>query len=145
MIFLEDDKYQQLHDHPKITNKNKLSCAAQGKQEKFNGHAVFDAKETFKIIQVRKGHIRQNDLTYVLMHSKNDIMLRIDIVGATHQGIPTPHVHIYDEKHEQGNLCIPLSDIQNYNPTDDIITSLAEFLKYNNFEMKDLQISENTV
>ncbi|RRG09838.1 MAG: hypothetical protein DUD32_06515 [Lactobacillus sp.] len=142
---MEDEKYQQLHNRPKITNKKKLYCAISGSQEIFHGHSIFNSKETFKVIQVRKGHIRKNDLTYVLMHSTSEIVIRIDIIGATHQGIPTPHVHIFDERHNQGAICIPLSKIQDYDRTDDIASSLGEFLKYNNFEMANLQISEKTV
>ncbi len=144
-VILEDDSYRRIHGYPKLTNKQKLFCAAQGKQEIYNGHAIFNEKETFKVIQARKGHIRQNDLSYVLLHKASEIMVRVDIIGATHEGVPTPHIHIYDEEHNQGEVAIPLSQIANYNITDSIIDSLAEFLKFNNFDLTNNQISQRTV
>jgi len=140
---MKDDEYQKLHDYPKTVNRNKIYCAPQGAQKIIKGHATFDPDKEFRVIQVRKGHIRKNDLSYVLMYKS--IMIRIDLIGATHQGIPTPHVHIFDEKHNDGLDVIPLFDIENYNQTSDIIESLATFLKYNNFELSDLSISLSTV
>ncbi|AYG36482.1 MULTISPECIES: DUF6978 family protein [Lactiplantibacillus] len=142
---MEDTKYSTLHNYPKITNQNKLFCAVQGSQKVFNGHAVFNSNEQFKVIQVRKGHIRKKDLTYVLMYRHKEIMLRVDLIGATHQGTPTPHVHIFDESHDNGLTVIPLNQIPEYNTTDNVIESLGEFLKYNNFQVELLEISEPTV
>ena len=64
---MENTKYSTLHGYPKITNQDTLACAVQGTQKIFNGHAIFNSNEQFKVIQVRKGHLRTNDLTYVLM------------------------------------------------------------------------------
>ena len=68
-------------------------------------------------------------------------MLRIDIAGAPHNGLDTPHVHIYDDTHEQGRLAIPLSELESYRLTDEIIESLVAFLEYNNFDSNNLVIS----
>lgn len=132
---MENDRYVELHQLPKVTNKSKLYCALPGEQQIYYGHAVFNDKELFKVIQVRKGHIRKKDLTYVLMYKKSEVLLRIDLVGATHRGIPTPHVHIFDDEHDNGFLAIPLDKLEKYNLTEDIIESLQEFLKYNNFDI----------
>lgn len=142
---MEDDKYIKLHQYPKILNQIHLYCAVQGSQESYNGHAVFKSSESFRVIQVRKGKRRKNDLTYVLMYRKSEIMLRIDLIGATHNGIDTPHVHIFDQTHSDGFDAIPLSSLGNYNPTDDVVQSLYEFLKYNNFETAGISISPKTV
>ena len=72
-------------------------------------------------------------------------MIRIDISGQEHDGVDTPHVHIFDEEHENGRIAIPLSDLPNYDPTDDVVKSLYEFLKYNEFDTKGIQISPSTV
>ena len=142
---MENKEYQKKHNYPKAMNKPDIPCATQGEQRVFNAHAIFNSNEQFKVIQVRKGHIRKTDLSYVLMYKSSSVMLRIDIIGATHQGIPTPHVHIYDVDHEQGCLAIPLSQLKGYLPTSNIVDSLVEFLKYNNFDLKDVQIYEPTV
>ncbi|MFD1125281.1 DUF6978 family protein [Lentilactobacillus raoultii] len=138
---MENHKYLKLHNYPKITNQTRLYCANQGQQESYAGHAIFDNTEKFQVIQARKGKIRKDDLTYVLLYKRSEIMLRIDLVGATHKGIPTPHVHIFDHDHCDGFDAIPLSSLKNYNPSDDIVISLFEFLKYNNFETRELLIS----
>lgn len=44
-----------------------------------------------------------------------------------------------------GRIAIPLSDLPNYDPTDDVVKSLYEFLKYNEFDTKGIQISPSTV
>ncbi|WP_204119962.1 DUF6978 family protein [Levilactobacillus wangkuiensis] len=139
---MENPKYQKLHNYPKTINRKKIFCAAQGEQRFINGHATFNADEEFKVIQVRKGRIRKEDLTYVLMYK--NIMLRIDLIGATHHGIPTPHVHIFDDAHDNGRDVISLSDVNNYDPTTDVVGSLASFLRYNNFDLTDVSISPVT-
>lgn len=54
--------------------------------------------------------------------------------------IPTPHVHIYDEKHADGTIAVPLSDISDYEIVSELHDSLIAFLIYNNVERKDVQI-----
>ena len=51
----------------------------------------------------------------------------------------------YDDDHANGSLAIPLAAIPSYNATNDIINSLIEFLKYNNFDLNSLQVSEQLV
>lgn len=142
---MEDNKYIKLHQYPKVLNQTHLYCAVQGTQEAYNGHAVFKSSEIFRVIQARKGKRRKNDLTYVLMYKKSEIMLRIDLIGATHNGIDTPHVYIFDQEHSDGFDAIPLSNLNNYNPTNDVVQSLYDFLQYNNFETKEISISPKTV
>lgn len=93
------------------------------------------------MIQNRKGHHRKNNLSYVL-RGNHGLIIRININGKQHQGISTPHVHIFDDSHNNGSEVIPLSDLKNYaNLSDDIIQSLKAFLSYNNFDMEGLTIS----
>ncbi|WP_225364532.1 DUF6978 family protein, partial [Lentilactobacillus parakefiri] len=79
------------------------------------------------------------------MYKKSEVLLRIDLVGATHRGIPTPHVHIFDDEHDNGFLAIPLDKLEKYNLTEDIIESLQEFLKYNNFDINELSIEQKLI
>lgn len=73
------------------------------------------------------------------------IMLRVDLIGATHHKIPTPHVHIFDDAHDNGLQALTLSSLKNYDMTLDIVDSLISFLRYNNFELADLTISPANV
>lgn len=139
---MEDEDYNKLKNYDKIMNQKKLVCAPQGKQVAFNGHAIFKSTETFKVYQNRRGHNRPDTLTYVLMHKASEQMIRIDLIGATHESVPTPHIHIFDEAHNNGFIAIPLSELENYSSNSNIQNSLAEFLKYNNFDIHDINISE---
>lgn len=140
---MDNSTYIDIHNLPKTLNNSKIQCAPLGDERSFNGHATFKTDEKFRVIQNRKGH-KFKILTYVLMHNSG-IMLRIDIKGTPHNGLDTPHVHIYDDKHEQGRLAIPLSELEDYESTDEIIESLIAFLDYNNFDTNNLVISESTV
>lgn len=142
---MKDSEYNKLHVLSKQLNKNRISCAANGTQEKFEGHSTFNKNEKFTIIQNRKGKRRKDNLTYVLLHNSSQIMIRIDINGASHQKVPTPHVHIFDDKHNQGLTAIPLKELKDYDSTDDIINSLIEFIKYNNFNLNDIHFDEKIV
>lgn len=140
---MENIEYDRLHNLPKKLNKDKIDCAAIGTQEKFYGHGIFNKNEKFTVIQVRKGKRRKNSLTYVLLY-KSEIMVRVDVNGASHHGIKTPHIHIFDDRHFQGDKAISLYDLPNYDSTDEIIQSFIEFLKYNKFD-SHIFIQEKTV
>ncbi|HJA22826.1 MAG TPA: hypothetical protein H9958_01180 [Candidatus Limosilactobacillus intestinavium] len=141
---MKNSDYNYLHKLPKIINRNHLFCAPYGEQTSFNGNGTLDTSEKFRVVQNRKGHRRNNNLTYILFYKQNNIMIRIDINGQRHEGVETPHVHIFDEEHSNGLEVIPLSKLPDYTPTDDIVQSLYEFLKYNNFDTKGLSISPST-
>ena len=142
---MEDSRYNELHNILKNTTSNKLICAVPGDQKAFNAQAVSNSKEKFRVIQNRKGHHNKNNLTYVLFHGTSELMIRIDLNGQDHNGLKTPHVHIFDEDHQNGHKAIPLSDIENYNGTEEIITSLSEFLKYNTFDISNNNITTSLV
>ena len=126
---MENEQYQQLHDLPKDLDDHNIDVAAPGTQVELPGHGKFDKKKKFIVIQNRKGHHRKNNLTYVL-RSNLGVMIRIDINGTMHHKVPTPHVHIFDEAHNNGTEVIPLAKLANYtNISDDIIESLKAFLK----------------
>lgn len=140
---MENSEYNRLHILPKKLNKHSIYCAANGKQEKYNGQGVFNKNEKFTVIQARKGKRRKNTLSYVLLY-KSEIMVRVDINGAAHHGVETPHIHIFDENHNQGDTAISISNLKQYDPTDEIIQSLIEFLNYNNFDT-NVKIQEKIV
>lgn len=142
---MENSQYSYLHNLPKSLNTSHIDCAPYGKQAVYNGHGTLQPTEKFRIVQNRKGHRRSNNLTYLLFHKQINIMIRIDIHGQSHEGVATPHVHIFDDKHHNGEIAIPLDNLPNYDTTDELIQSLYEFLKYNHFETKGIQIASSTV
>ncbi|KRL70439.1 hypothetical protein FD08_GL001183 [Lentilactobacillus parakefiri DSM 10551] len=54
-------------------------------------------------------------------------------------------MHIFDDEHDNGFLAIPLDKLEKYNLTEDIIESLQEFLKYNNFDINELSIEQKLI
>ncbi|MSE05173.1 DUF6978 family protein [uncultured Clostridium sp.] len=138
---MNEKRYHELHNLPKVLSNNEIFCALEGQQKGFNGRGIFKENEKFTVIQNRKGHKRKL-LSYVLKNNKDGIVIRVDLIGRTHNGIPTPHVHIYDENHNNGVDAIPLSMLETYSPCTESIQSLSEFLKYNKFLVSNLQISE---
>ena len=139
---MKNSEYKALHDLPKKTKSTHLLCVANGQQANYDGFALLEPSNTFKVIQNRKGHRRTNCLSYMLFHHKSEKMVRIDLKGKPHEGVATPHVHIFDDQHQNGQHAIPLTNLVNYNCTDEIVTSLMEFLKYNNFEISDITIEQ---
>lgn len=129
---MKDNEYTFLSELPKELKDKKNYCALEGKEARFPGLGLFKNDEKFTVIQNRKGH-KHPLLTYVLMHNASNVMIRVDLKGRAHNGLETPHVHIYDQAHKNGSLAIPLADLKNYSPTDNIVDSVYEFLKYNNF------------
>lgn len=139
---MENSLYNKLHSTIKITNSLSLTCSNPKQQKNFFGHAISNEKEKFRILQNRKGHHNKRNLSYLMFYGSNDLMIRIDLNGQAHNGVKTPHVHINNEEYNFGKVAIPLSKLKSYNVTEDIIESLSEFLKYNQFDLTSIKIDE---
>ncbi|MGJ3977407.1 DUF6978 family protein [Levilactobacillus brevis] len=142
---MENNLYNKLHNTIKINVPLNLTCANPTKQKNFKGHAISNESDKYRILQNRKGHHNKNNLSYLMFHGNNDIMIRVDLNGQTHNGIRTPHVHIFNEDYNDGKIAIPLNGLKDYNVTDDIIESLAEFLKFNNFDLDSVTINKTLI
>lgn len=57
---MKNSEYKALHDLPKKTKSTHLLCAANGQQANYDGFALLEPSNTFKVIQNRKGHRRTN-------------------------------------------------------------------------------------
>ena len=142
---MDNQTYQQLHDLPKELDNPNISVAAPFSQVILPGRGKFVPKKKFIVIQNRKGHHRKNNLSY-LLRSNSGTLIRIDINGKTHSHVPTPHVHIFDEAHQNGVDAFPLAKLKNYlSQSTDVSESLLAFLDYNNFETKNLIFSKSLV
>lgn len=118
---MENSLYNKLHKTIKINTPLNLTCAKQSEQKNFSGHAISNKSDKYRVLQNRKGHHNKSNLSYLMFHGTADIMIRIDLSGQIHNGIKTPHVHIFNEKYNYGKTAIPLKQLNNYNVTEDII------------------------
>jgi len=93
----------------------------------------------FKLLINRKGHVRENSLSYQMSSLKFGPIVRLDMTGPAHDSkdgflIETPHVHIFDERHNNGRWAIPLSEINDEKIINVLYDSLIIFLLYNNVD-----------
>lgn len=129
----------------KIVKNNKIEFPEYGQQ---NFHFLTEKKdkiEHFKLLINRKGHLRRDNLTYQFTSVKSGNLIRLDMTGAPHddrfgQEIQTPHVHIFDELHNNGRWAIPLVEISDDEIINELHDSLIIFLRYNNIERTDIKI-----
>ncbi|USS89395.1 DUF6978 family protein [Fructilactobacillus cliffordii] len=138
---MTDINYRQLKLVDKQLDHHKIETATNGSMKNYWGHSIFNSQQKFRVIQCRNGHRNKNKLSYVLTYKNTTTLIRVDINGKPHKGVPCPHAHIYSDKHPNGEEAISLSKIKNYTGTDDVILSLKEFLNYCNFITKGLVIS----
>lgn len=143
--------FEQLMDLIKFLTKKYIELPSVGNQSKFSVVAKNENDELFELIVNRKGHIRQDILTYV-MRSKNygGILIRLDMSGAPHENmdgglIETPHIHIYDEQHKNGTKAIALSETVDVALLSEITESFLFFLEKNNIDQTEISIKSNLV
>ncbi|GFK24924.1 DUF6978 family protein [Tetragenococcus halophilus] len=142
---MEDKKYNELLELIKLLRKNTIEFPDNGKQNSYKLTAKDNISLTFELLINRKGHLRENVLTF-LMKSENDgIMVRLDMTGPPHASkegvlLDTPHVHIFNEKYNEGKWAVSLSDIDDENIIYKLHDGLNVFLKYNNVETKNVSI-----
>lgn len=142
---MENNKYGELENVTKVTNQNNITCAKFGDQRAYLAHAISNDSIKFRVLQNRKGHLNKHNLTYILFYKKDEIMVRVDISGAVHDKIKTPHIHIFDETHNNGKNAIPISKIKGYTGSDEVVKSFSEFLNYCNFSIEEMVIQEALV
>lgn len=79
------------------------------------------------------------------MSKRFGILVRLDMSGSPHDdrfgnSVDTPHVHIFDEEHNNGRWAIPLSDLSDSEIIFELYDSLVLFLKYNNVKIDNVKI-----
>lgn len=142
---MENEKFNELLLITKYIQKNKIDFPDYGTQ---NTHAIFaenDINNKFQLIINRKGHLRRDNLTYQMMSKKFGVLVRLDMSGSPHDdrfgnSVDTPHVHIFDEEHNNGRWAIPLSDLSDSEIIFELYDSLIIFLKYNNVKIDNVKI-----
>ncbi|KAA9302087.1 MULTISPECIES: hypothetical protein [Aerococcus] len=147
---MEHSIYLQLINCVKILTKNVINFPDYGSQSKFNLYNQLSKEEKYSLIVNRKGHLREDYLTYIMNSEEHKIMVRLDYAGPPHDNrnpdgsittIDTPHVHIFSEKYDNGRIAIPLSDISDKQIINELRDSLIAFLLYNNVDLSNIEIA----
>ena len=140
MEFNREDYFKAIFEALKILVNKEIALPKSGGQERYP-LTTTDLSENLNLLINRKGHIDKSKLTYIMNSKTLGQMVRLDMSGTSHIGfdgddIPTPHVHIFDEKHKQGKIAEPLSSICNTPLGEELVESLFFFLEYNNVSME---------
>ncbi len=134
---MEDELFQQLFLCRKIIIDTLIKLPPQGEQSTYAARKIDDESEEFQVIVNRKGHLNPDNLTYQLI-SRYGILVRIDMSGAPHEDVDTPHVHIFNEEYDNGRIAIALQEIKDVSLLQDIYDSFTFFLQYNNIKEVDI-------
>lgn len=134
---MEDELFKTLFECRKILLETLIKLPQPGEQNVFDARKYNDEHEKFKVIVNRKGHYNPDNLTYQLT-SRFGILVRIDMSGAPHANIDTPHVHIFNKEFDFGRKAIALNDITDAILLKDMIDSFTFFLRYNNIDTVDI-------
>lgn len=142
---MEQSIFEELLSCLKLLEKRAISFPEYGKQKGYKIFGESNIEKDYQLIVNRKGHDRDDCLTYVMQSATFGLMVRLDVTGPPHEGlnsemINTPHVHIFDEQHNDGKLVEPLSAISNTALEEELRDSLMAFLEYNNVDLNDVQI-----
>lgn len=137
---MDEETYILLFNCRKILVDQLIKLPLSGEQRNYNAFKKNDERETFNVIINRKGHLNPDNLTYQLS-SRFGVLIRIDMSGAPHEDVETPHIHIFDKEHDFGRKAIALSEITDVDLLEDIVDSFEYFLRYNNFEQYTIDSS----
>lgn len=142
---MEQSIFDELLNCLKMLEKRDILFPEYGKQKRYKLFGDSTIERDYQPFVNRKGHDRDDCLTYVMQSPTFGLMVRLDVTGPPHEGlnsemVDTPHVHIFDEHHNFGKLVEPLSAISNKTLQEELRDSLMAFLEYNNVDLNDVQI-----
>lgn len=144
-IDLDKDKYEQLLKLTKDMNKPEIQLPDTKKQSKHGISGKFQPKEKFTSIINRKGHVNLTNFTLIMRSNTQGIMMRFDISGADHNGVPTPHLHIFDGEHNFGSDILTYDELPEQlkrvaSDPANLLENVSNFLEYNNVDLVGVQI-----
>lgn len=142
---MENETYNRLLNLVKILDAQNIDFPIMGYQSRTKIISKIDATQRFEMLINRKGHKRENPLTLLMESKYHGNMVRFDINGSSHDDrhgnpVETPHIHIFDEIHNQGKWAVPLSDISSDLLIYELHDGLIAFLEYNNINIGNSQI-----
>lgn len=140
--------FQQLLETIKIFQETYIELPTIKNQKKCEVISKYDENEKFVLIINRKGNKNVKNLSF-LINSKTygKRMVRLDMNGAPHDNpdgvvVPTPHLHIHDEKHRDGKIAIPLETVNDKEFLNELYDSMMFFLEYNCIEVNGVNFVE---
>lgn len=142
---MRDDVFEEILSCIKILNGKKL-LIPDNKTQHYNYFYRFgDIKEKYKMLINRRGHVREEPLSFSFFSEKHGYLVRLDMTGTPHEDmfgneLETPHVHIFDETHDNGKKVVPLSQITNEEIINELYDSLVAFLQYCNADLTNIEI-----
>lgn len=146
---IDNQKFNELLNLEKSCNDSMLDVAPMREQTKYGITAIFESKQTFVALMNRKGHIRTDNLTFIMRSKTSGTMMRYDVSGADHNGLPTPHLHIFDSLHHNGRDVITgdqLGDLKVDTTSPDLlIKSLERFLQFNHVALDHVIINGSMI
>lgn len=146
MVFLDNNKYRNLWKLLKQLDNPDLDIPIIGKERDYSITALYNSKQKFVALMNRKGHQNKKNLTFMIRSTTDGAMMRFDVYGAPHKNkIPTPHVHIFDEAHDNGINPIPLSQFTDLTLCDSLEEQLEEFLRYNNVQTENIGVTRPVI
>lgn len=123
---MKQSEFDALLNCIKLLSKRTVAFPEAGEQNRHHLFARQDKSEQFDLIINRKGHYNKNNLTYQMnSHTLKGALVRLDCNGAPHDDVPTPHLHIFDEEHDNGRIAIGLENLE-----VDLATELLDSLYY---------------
>ena len=143
---MDSSTYSSLMEMVKLIKKEKITFPENKNQNFHDLHDADSESKEFELLINRKGHLRDDVLTYQMKSKENGLLVRLDMTGPSHDDrdgnpIDTPQVHIFNEEHNQGRWAVPISEIIDTPIINILHDSLVSFLLYNKVELKNTQIS----
>lgn len=148
-IDIDNVKYNKLKQFLKSCDNSVLEMPIYGEQARYKETATFEPKETFVSLMNRKGHIRKDNLTFIMRSNSSGVMMRYDVIGADHNGTPTPHLHVFDGEHDNGTQVISGKELGELgidtSSPDILVETLEKFLTYNNIDLNGIYINNTAI
>jgi len=147
---MESSEYNRLIKLLKRPDNDHLYLPKDGEQEMYKIHAILNSSENFKSYVSRTHHKKRKKISLIINSNKYGYMMRFDIIGAPHNDVPTPHLHIFNKSQDFRNQTflsynqLPKEikpDLNHLDEIDNIIDNFTNFLEYNNVDLKDVIIS----
>lgn len=126
--------YCKIHKSKKVLDNYNIKCALPNEQQKYFGKCLdkIAPEKKFTVIQNRKEH-KIRHLSYTLLGHIYHCIMRVDFYGEPHNGIPTPHIHIFVPGKKNKCYTCYLPNVKGYDLNKDPKQATINFLKYNNF------------
>lgn len=149
LLDIETTHFEELLNLEKRCDKLNLDLPVFGEQLKYGVSGIFKPDEHFVALVNRKGHVRTDNLTFMMRSKTSGVMFRFDVVGSDHNGIPTPHLHVFDSRHDNGRQVLYGEALGSLNvdatDPDILIKALTKFLAHNHVELSSIAINGTTL